>query len=131
MTRVEEREKNIRIINARFKAKLNNFRDAWFEARGRYPTTHDPEYWELADWYRKEMEKWRSDHDQHSTTRGEIVEVEQEDGEVIQYVTAEDRKCEMCWEPLKKKAGRGRWPKRCETCKKGKKDENGEGESDE
>lgn len=110
----------IRMIDVKYKAKWKNLHDQL----GRNPTTADKEYWVLSEWYREEMTRFVSDRARERVVAsGEIVtrETVGDDGETVEveYQTSEDRKCEVCWGVLYKKAGRGRWPKRCEGCKAG------------
>lgn len=111
------------LLDVKYKAKIR----AAMGRLGRPLTSHDAEQWEIGEWYRREYETHCMEKPVKGDGRGGVVEVEV-DGEVVEYVTHPDRKCEKCWGELKKKKGPGRWPKMCEGCKKGEENGTGNGE---
>lgn len=115
----------IGLIDMKFKAKHRNLT----RELGRAPTARDKGYWELSDWYRREVEM-KALVSPTVEQRVDMREV-QVDEEGVEWVTSEDRKCEVCWVKLRKKKGqRGRWPKVCEGCRDGHSDDEGdEGET--
>lgn len=111
------------------------------EDLGRVPTLKDPEYWDLTEWHRKECEEiarnrkvvWEAPNESN------IIEVSLASNgvpESLEGVPAvpnqdseywasewrrwrETRTCRDCNAEFVKKPGRGRWPVRCEDCRKG------------